>query len=90
MYALWPHDHLICVGPRARAIGEGAAASGFTPADIQYAENAEDAARILEPGLGEGDTVLFKASRGVGLDRAVRVLMGRKSGDGKRETKRYE
>ncbi len=73
-YAAGRADLLICVGPRARAIGEGAAASGFPPADIQHAENAGEAARLLEPVLGEGDTVLFKASRGVGLDRAVVLL----------------
>jgi UDP-N-acetylmuramyl pentapeptide synthase len=68
---------LICVGPRARAIGEGAAASGFPPADIQYAENANEAARLLDPVLARGDTALFKASRGVGLDRAVVLLTSR-------------
>jgi UDP-N-acetylmuramoyl-tripeptide--D-alanyl-D-alanine ligase len=83
-YAVGRADHLVCVGPRARAIGEGAAASGFPPTDIQFADNAEEAARILEPGLGEGDTVLFKASRGVGLDRAVHWLMAPRAG--RRET----
>lgn len=73
-YAVGRADLLICVGPRARAIGEGAGAEGFPGRDIQYAEDAGEAARLLEPVLGEGDTVLFKASRGVGLDRAVALL----------------
>jgi UDP-N-acetylmuramoyl-tripeptide--D-alanyl-D-alanine ligase len=76
-YAVGRADRLICVGPRARAIGEGAAASGFPPADIQYAKNAEEATRLLDPVLAEGDTALFKASRGVGLDRAVVRLTSR-------------
>jgi UDP-N-acetylmuramoyl-tripeptide--D-alanyl-D-alanine ligase len=65
------------VGPRARAIGEGAAAAGFPKAAIEYVDNAEEAARLLAPVLAAGDTVLFKASRGVGLDRAVARLGGR-------------
>ena len=76
-YAVGRADRLICVGPRARAIAEGAAESGFHLTDIQYADNAEEAARLLEPLLGDGDTALFKASRGVGLDRAVMLLTSR-------------
>jgi UDP-N-acetylmuramoyl-tripeptide--D-alanyl-D-alanine ligase len=79
-YAVGRADRLICVGPRARAIGEGAAASGFPTADIQYAENAEEAARLLDPVLARGDTALFKASRGVGLDHAVVLLTSRSAG----------
>ena len=76
-YAVGRADRLICVGPRARAIGEGAAAAGFPEADIERVDNAEEAARLLAPVLAPGDTVLFKASRGVGLDRAVARLGGR-------------
>ena len=31
--------------------------------------------RVLDAMLAGGDTVLFKASRGVGFDRAVALLM---------------
>lgn len=74
-YVVGRADRLICVGPRARAIGEGAMAAGFPASEVQLAENAEEAARLLEPVLAAGDTALFKASRGVGLDRAVHWLM---------------
>jgi UDP-N-acetylmuramyl pentapeptide synthase len=74
-YAVGRADVLVCVGPRARAIGEGASASGFPAEKIQWVESPERAAGVLEAMLGAGDTVLFKASRGVGLDRAVALLM---------------
>ncbi len=67
-------DLLICVGPRARALGEGAAGSGLARAAILEAGSAEEAARMLGGILTEGDVALFKASRGVGLDRAVEAL----------------
>jgi UDP-N-acetylmuramoyl-tripeptide--D-alanyl-D-alanine ligase len=73
-YAVGRADVLVCVGPRARAIGEGASASGFPAGEIQWAESPERAASVLEAMLAGTDTVLFKASRGVGLDRAVALL----------------
>jgi UDP-N-acetylmuramoyl-tripeptide--D-alanyl-D-alanine ligase len=73
-YAVGRADILVCVGPRARAIGEGASASGFSAETIQCVESPERAASLLETMLTGTDTVLFKASRGVGLDRAVVLL----------------
>jgi len=76
-FAVGRAERLICVGPRARAIAEGAAAAGFPEAAIERVDNADEAARLLTTVLAPGDTVLFKASRGVGLDRAVARLGGR-------------
>ena len=73
-YAVGRADLLICVGPRARAIAEGASASGFPAGEIQCVEDPERAAGVLDAMLSDTDTVLFKASRGVGLDRAVDLL----------------
>ena len=70
-------DLIVCVGPRARAIGEGAAAAGFSENAILRVASAEDAAERLAGMLREGDAVLFKASRGVGLERTVAALAGR-------------
>ncbi len=67
-------DLLVCVGPRARLLGEGAAGAGLTRSAIVYAASAEEAARMLEGILADGDVVLFKASRGIGLDRSVDAL----------------
>ena len=69
-------DLLICVGPRARELAEGAIAAGFPEGNVRRVATAEDAAEALRGSLAEGDVVLFKASRGVGLDRAVALLAG--------------
>jgi UDP-N-acetylmuramoyl-tripeptide--D-alanyl-D-alanine ligase len=74
-YAAGRADRLVCVGTRARSIAEGAVAAGFSADRIESVESPELAAKLLESELAEGDTALFKASRGVGLDRAVSLLM---------------
>jgi UDP-N-acetylmuramoyl-tripeptide--D-alanyl-D-alanine ligase len=73
-YAVGRADRLLCVGPRGREIAEGAVEAGFHAAAVETAPSPEKAADLLGPVLAEGDTVLFKASRGVGLDRAVALL----------------
>jgi len=84
-YAVGRVDRLICVGPRARSIGEGAIEAGFPAEEVRYLSSAEEAANLLDSILIEGDAVLFKASRAVGLERAVELLAGaRGPGDGRR------
>ena len=83
-YAVGRADRLLCVGPRASAIGEGAIEAGFASAGVTLARDPEEAAALLEPMLAAGDAVLFKASRGVGLDRAVARLSA--TGSGKPES----
>ena len=73
-YAAGRADRLVCVGARARAIGEGAVEAGLAPDALLLAADPEEAVALLDPILEAGDAVLFKASRGVGLDRAVAKL----------------
>ncbi len=73
-------DLLVCVGPRARAFGEGAAGAGLARSAIAYAASADEAARMLGGLLAEGDVALFKASRGIGLDRTVDALASAERG----------
>ncbi len=70
-------DLLVCVGPRARILGEGAVAAGLSSSAVRHVSSAEEAVRLLAGELASGDAVLFKASRGIGLDRAVAALMER-------------
>src|SRR4029450_14131965 len=65
---------LVGVGELARYYGEEAVDCGFPRSAIDYASTAEDAARLLESMLREGDVVLIKGSRAVGLDRTVEML----------------
>jgi UDP-N-acetylmuramoyl-tripeptide--D-alanyl-D-alanine ligase len=68
-------DFLIGVGTRARELAAGAVAAGFPEEHVRRVDSAEEAAEALRGMLSEGDVVLFKASRGVGLDRAVALLV---------------
>lgn len=61
-------DLLISVRGLARDIVEGA---GFG----RFVETPEEAAAILDDWIRPGDLVLFKASRGVKLERALTALM---------------
>jgi UDP-N-acetylmuramoyl-tripeptide--D-alanyl-D-alanine ligase len=79
-YTVGRADRLVCVGSLAKAIAEGALEAGFPRDAILAAAGADEAAALLDPMLDAGDAVLFKASRGVGLDRAVASLKGRISG----------
>jgi UDP-N-acetylmuramoyl-tripeptide--D-alanyl-D-alanine ligase len=67
-------DLLVCVGTRARWIGEAAVEAGLPAAALLHAASAEDAAALLSGLLDAGDVALFKASRGIGLERAVARL----------------
>ena len=67
-------DALVTVGERGRWIAEGARAAGAET--VLTASDADEAAAVLERSLapGVGDLVLLKASRGIGLERAVELL----------------
>src|SRR5262249_21711589 len=58
-YAVGRADELICVGPRARAIAQGALEDGFDPDRVHTVDTPQEAARLLQGVLAEGDTVLF-------------------------------
>jgi UDP-N-acetylmuramoyl-tripeptide--D-alanyl-D-alanine ligase len=64
-------DWLVVVGEGAVGIAEGAEAAGLDPARIARVPDAETALDVVPPRLRDGDVVLLKASRGIGLDRVV-------------------
>ena len=68
---------LIAVGPQADAYAKGARAAGLGPNQIVTALNAEEAAAALRPLLREGDAVLVKGSRFMGLERLVSAITGK-------------
>ena len=72
-------DALITVGERGRWIAEGAQVSGATW--VRSTDDPAEAVAILERELapGPGDLVLLKASRGIGLERAVGLLVEERS-----------
>jgi UDP-N-acetylmuramoyl-tripeptide--D-alanyl-D-alanine ligase len=65
---------LIVVGKGAWGIVAGARAAGLDPARIHHVADTDAALEALRPRLRDGDVVLVKASRGIGLDRLVDQL----------------
>ena len=70
-------DLLVTVGPLARRMAEGAAAAGMDRARILSFSDSIEAAGGIVPHLREGDMVLVKGSRGMGMERIVEILKER-------------
>ena len=64
-------EWLVVVGEGATGIGDAAASAGLDPARIVRVPDAEAALDVVTNRLRDGDVVLLKASRGIGLDRVV-------------------
>jgi UDP-N-acetylmuramoyl-tripeptide--D-alanyl-D-alanine ligase len=64
-------DYVVGVRGNGLFIVEGAASSGVAS---EFVETPEQAGEWLARNLREGDAVLLKASRGVGLERALTVF----------------
>jgi len=70
-------DLLVTVGEaNASTMARAARKAGMAPEAVVEAASAEEAVDRLQPLLREGDLVLVKGSRGVGLDRTVDALTG--------------
>jgi UDP-N-acetylmuramoyl-tripeptide--D-alanyl-D-alanine ligase len=64
-------SHLIAVGPHAEGIARGARAAGLSEARVLYVPGVDQVPELLANRLVAGGAVLFKASRGVRLERAL-------------------
>lgn len=69
-------DIVVGVGKRSRALLDGAREAGFAEDALHHFENAQAAGEFLQRQTRQGDLVLLKGSRGVGLDQAVAMLEG--------------
>lgn len=70
-------DLLVLVGEQVQATAAGALEGGMPARSVVYLKNAAEAATELDSLLRQGDTVLLKASRRIGLDRVVDHLRNR-------------
>jgi UDP-N-acetylmuramoyl-tripeptide--D-alanyl-D-alanine ligase len=70
-------DLLVCVGERARFFADGALGAGLLESAVRRVGSPEEAAALLGNILVADDAVLFKASRAIGLERAVAALRSR-------------
>ena len=68
-------DLLVCVGNLAKGIAAGAAASGMDADKIKCFDTVEAAIEFLQRALAEGDLVLVKASRFMGMERIVKEIV---------------
>jgi UDP-N-acetylmuramoyl-tripeptide--D-alanyl-D-alanine ligase len=68
-------DILFVAGDEARGIGAAAEKAGMR--DVRYVNSAEDAAEALIRELREGDFLLIKASRAIGLEAVAAALVVR-------------
>ncbi len=67
-------DILVTVGERARLIAYEAIIAGMPSARVAWAATADQAVALLQDLIEEGDTVLVKGSRSVGLEAVVSAL----------------
>jgi UDP-N-acetylmuramoyl-tripeptide--D-alanyl-D-alanine ligase len=67
-------DAVVAVGNRSGAVLQGAREAGFRPDVLHHFGDAPETAEFLRDFVQEGDVVLLKASRGIGLDRVIALL----------------
>jgi UDP-N-acetylmuramoyl-tripeptide--D-alanyl-D-alanine ligase len=69
-------DVLLAVGEGGAPIAHGARSAGMPAAEVLRAPDLEAALETLLARLEPGDVVLFKASRGLGMDPRIRSVRG--------------
>lgn len=74
-FARLGYDHLLVVGSRAEHIARGARENGFPGEKIHHFADAADAGRFLRSLTVPGCVILFKASRGIRLEKAIQEFI---------------
>ena len=69
-------DFLITLGTLARFIADGARGAGLNSERVLSFDTHEDATEALKGIIQPGDTILFKASRGMKLERVIELAVG--------------
>jgi UDP-N-acetylmuramoyl-tripeptide--D-alanyl-D-alanine ligase len=82
--AAGPWGLVVAVGQDARWIAEEAVAAGFPAGAVRHFADTAAAAIGIRDLLKPGDTLLFKASRGMELERVEAAALAGRSGCGKR------
>ncbi len=70
-------DVVVGVGTLARELLEGAREAGTPAASLHFFADASEAAGGVAAGIGQGDAVLVKGSRGIKLEKVVEALRAR-------------
>ena len=72
-------DTLVCVGERAKVIGESAITDGFVKNNVHFFSDSYKTGNFLKDFVTTGDMVLLKASQSIRLERATEMLMANPS-----------
>ncbi|MCK5125776.1 MAG: UDP-N-acetylmuramoyl-tripeptide--D-alanyl-D-alanine ligase [candidate division Zixibacteria bacterium] len=67
-------DYLFCLGPQSRHIRDGAISSGMNEGSVMHTEDKQDLLDSLLKIIEQGDLILFKASRGMELEKIIHGL----------------
>lgn len=67
-------DVVVGVGPRSKALLEGAEKAGFRKDQLHHFEDSAAASEFAREFIRPGDFVLLKGSRGIGLDKIISSL----------------
>lgn len=67
-------DEVLCFGPQSENIARGAMSEGMT--QVAVFQDKEELSRYLAEHTAPGDTVLFKASRGMRLEQVIQTTYG--------------
>jgi UDP-N-acetylmuramoyl-tripeptide--D-alanyl-D-alanine ligase len=66
-------DQLVCVGPAAAWIGQSAIGAGMAATSVRFEPDAAAAADVLSSAT-DGDLILLKGSRAMGLEKVAQAL----------------
>lgn len=70
-------DILVTVGPRSRFIAAQAKKNGMKESNVYVFETADEARKTVQDIMKEGDILLIKGSRAIGLDTILREVVER-------------
>jgi UDP-N-acetylmuramoyl-tripeptide--D-alanyl-D-alanine ligase len=68
-------DMLVTIGQRAAYIGQGAILRGMPSDRIKHFKSREESVSWLKQNIQKNETILFKASRGMQLDKLVQECL---------------
>lgn len=68
-------DILVVVGPRAKAIKDGAIENGMNDQNIFEFLNSREAGEFIKTFINKGDLVLVKGSQGMRMERIVETIL---------------
>ncbi len=69
---------LITVGEKSESVARGAVKSGFPEKSIKRFKSSAEAGEFIRDSIKENCTILFKASRGVGMENAIKKIKNEK------------